>query len=100
MLKHIVLWKFKEYAEGRSKAENLAIARERLLALKPLIPEIRVMDAGIDLLHTVMSYDLALIVTVDDSDALARYLDHPGHQAVSKLIGKLREQRVVADIPA
>lgn len=33
MLKHIVVWKFKDEAEGKSRAENCALVRERLLAL-------------------------------------------------------------------
>ena len=40
MLKHIVLFKFKDTANGKTKAENLEAARARMLALKEEIPEI------------------------------------------------------------
>ena len=39
MLKHIVMFKFKDTAQGRTKAENLEAARARMLALKEEIPE-------------------------------------------------------------
>ena len=34
MVKHIVLWTFRSQAEGRSKQENIELAREKLLGLK------------------------------------------------------------------
>ena len=45
MICHIVMFKFKEFAEGRSKAENLAEAKRRMLALREEIPEIVSMEA-------------------------------------------------------
>ena len=33
MLKHIVFWKFKDEAEGRSKEENMELIREGLMGL-------------------------------------------------------------------
>ena len=49
MLKHIVVWKFKDEAEGKSRAENCALVRERLLALVGVIPEVKHMEIGIDI---------------------------------------------------
>ena len=40
MIKHIVMWKFKEEAEGKSRAENIAIVKADLEALKGVIPQI------------------------------------------------------------
>ena len=39
MIKHIVMWKFKE-----GEHDNMLIFRDRLLALKGQIPEIRAME--------------------------------------------------------
>ena len=33
MIKHIVMWKLKEFAEGAGKAANAAIIKQRLEAL-------------------------------------------------------------------
>ncbi|MDI6031580.1 Dabb family protein [Flavobacterium sp. LB2P84] len=34
MIHHIVMWKLKDFAEGKSKAENAIILKERLEGLK------------------------------------------------------------------
>ena len=44
MIKHIVMWKFKE-----GEHDNMLIFRDRLLALKGQIPEIRAMEVGINM---------------------------------------------------
>ena len=40
MLKHIVMWKFKD-AEGKTKEENVEIVKNGLEALPPLVPHIK-----------------------------------------------------------
>lgn len=40
MLKHIVMWKLKEFAEGKTKAENALIMKESLERLVGIVPEI------------------------------------------------------------
>ena len=42
MIKHIVMWKFKE-----GEHDNMLIFRDRLLALKGQIPEIRAMEVEV-----------------------------------------------------
>ena len=44
MIKHVVMWRFKEEAEGRTKLENMEELKRQLLALIPLIPEIKKME--------------------------------------------------------
>ena len=38
MLKHIVMWKLKEFAEGKTKAENALIMKESLERLVGIVP--------------------------------------------------------------
>lgn len=97
MLKHIVMWKLADNAEGRTKEENLGYIRERLLALRPIIPEIRSMELGRDELHSEMSYDMALVMEFDDIAAMKRYKVHPDHVAVSEYVKKVRIARTVVD---
>ena len=40
MLKHIVMWKLKEFAEGKTKAENALIMKESLERLVGIVPEL------------------------------------------------------------
>ena len=97
MIRHIVLWKFKEEAEGKSKAENMQWVREHLYALCPTISEIKRMEIGTDITGSEMSMDLMLLTEFDSVDAMKRYAVHPEHVKVSTYVRKVIETRVVLD---
>jgi len=48
MFKHIVLWKLKENAEGKSRLENANRIKEGLEALKGKIPGMLRIEVGFD----------------------------------------------------
>lgn len=91
MVKHIILFKF------RDPEDCISEASEKLLGLKALIPEIRSIETGRDFLHSGRSYDMALIVTFDDRAALEVYDKHPAHQLVRQFIHAHREASVAVD---
>jgi len=97
MVKHIVMWKFKESAEGRSAAENMELVKDRLYALVGVIDEIKKMEVGIDISHKNGSMDLALITEFESAEALGVYAVHPEHLKVVDLVRKVTETRVVLD---
>jgi len=97
MIKHIVMWKFKEEAEGRTRKENLDYVAQRLRALIPIIPEIGSMDIGQDIGVGRDTYDMALIMEFEDEAALATYQGHPEHKKVSAYVAKVREGRTCVD---
>lgn len=97
MIKHIVLWKMKDQAEGLSKEENMKLIKERLSALPPLIPQLKSMQIGFDITHSEMSYDLGLVTEFDSVADMHTYRDHPEHQKVSKYVRKVIESRIVID---
>lgn len=97
MIRHVVMWRFEEQAEGRSRIENMEYIRQRLLALPAIIPQIRRMEIGFDIGRTEMSYDMLLLTEFDSMEDLEIYKNHPDHQAVSKYVAKVRTSRVVAD---
>ena len=96
MIEHVVMWKFTD-GEGRTKEENCAYVRERLLALPAVIPEIRFLQIGRDVSGTEMSYDMMLVTRFTSLDALHTYKVHPAHMAVSEYVKKVRTARVVLD---
>ena len=63
MIKHIVFWNFSESAEGRSKAENMDLVEQKLLALKDLIPELLEIEVGRDFNGSPAAFDMALYTT-------------------------------------
>lgn len=97
MIRHIVMWKFKPEAEGKTREENMEIVRERLYALLPIIPEIKKMEIGIDISHTDMSMDLCLLTEFDSVETMKYYAGHPEHLKVSKYVRSVIETRVVLD---
>ena len=97
MIRHIVMWKFKETAEGNTKEENMRIVKESLFSLVGVIDEIKKMEIGVDLMHTAASMDLALITEFDTLDTLHTYAVHPEHVKVADFVRKVTETRVVLD---
>ena len=97
MIRHVVMWKFKEEAEGKSKVENMQIVRDSLFALLPIIPEIKKMEIGADIGGTDMSYDMVLIMEFESMEALHTYKVHPEHQKISQYVKKVRTARATVD---
>jgi len=97
MIRHVVMWKFKTEAEGKTKEENMAIVRDRLYALLPVIPELKRMEIGFDLSHTDMSMDLMLLTEFDSVADMKIYAEHPEHLKVSSYVCRVIETRVVLD---
>ena len=96
MIEHVVMWKFTD-GEGRTKEENCAYVRERLLALPAIIPEIKFMQIGRDVSGTDMSYDMMLVTRFESLDALHTYKVHPAHVEVASYVAKVKTARVVLD---
>ena len=97
MIRHVVMWKFKNEAEGKTKEENMAIVRDRLYALLPVIPELKRMEIGFDLSHTDMSMDLLLLTEFDSVADMKIYAEHPEHLKVSSYVCRVIETRAVLD---
>ena len=97
MVKHIVMWKFKDSAEGKTREENIALVRDSLYALVGVIDEIKKMEIGADISHTDMSMDMVLLTEFEDVEAMKRYAVHPEHVKVSTYVRKVIESRVVLD---
>ena len=97
MIRHVVMWNFKPQAEGKSKEENMAVVKECLFALVPVISEIKKMEIGIDVRHTDASMDLMLLTEFESLDTLAVYADHPAHVKVAEYVRKVVDSRVVID---
>ncbi len=98
MIKHIVMWKLKEVAEGKTKLENASIMKELLEGLPAKIEELDSAEVGINILNgdDEAICDVVLTTVCKDEAALKVYADHPEHQKVVQFIKKVvRERRVV-----
>jgi hypothetical protein len=97
MLKHIVMWQFKDEAEGKSKAENCLFIKKMLEALPARISFIRKLEVGINEYPSSMASDMVLITEFDTKEDLDLYSVHPDHVKVSEYVGKVRSSRSVVD---
>ena len=97
MLKHIVMWKFIDGAQGRSATEHALWMKSHLEALVGQIPEIKSPEVGVNISSSPMAYDAVLTLVVDDVEALQRYRQHPAHQEISQYCHAVRSARVMVD---
>ena len=97
MIKHIVMWKFKDYAEGASKQENILKVKDMLEALPGKIDFIREMQVNINVNPKDSMYDAVLISAFDSLEDVERYRVHPEHKKISSFVSLIREGRASVD---
>ena len=97
ILKHVVMWRFLDEAEGRTKEENMRYCAERLRSLVGVAPTLRALRIGEDELRSPASYDMALICDFVNLEGMLAYRDFPQHKEISAYIGKVTSARVVSD---
>ena len=93
MIKHIVLFKFKDYSENIKNVEEI---KRDLEALKTIIPQLISIKAGINV-NPKEAYHLALEVEVKDMADLEIYATHPEHLKVGKRIREILDSRSCVD---
>ena len=96
-LKHIVMWKFADEAEGSPKEYNMQYVRKGLSALMGVVPELLDMEIHRDTLCGDGSFDMILICTFEDMDAMQAYQVHPKHMEMRKFIRKVITARSTVD---
>lgn len=97
MIKHIVMWKLKDFAEGADKAANAAKMKQMLEGCANLVPgtlkfEVALAQPGLE-----ATYDVVLYSEFASKQALDAYADHPDHVAVKPFIVAVREARQCMD---
>ena len=97
MIKHIVMWRLKAFAEGADKATNAARMKEVLDALPAKIPEIGRLEVGLDVSGSESAYDVVLYSEFDSVSSLERYQEHDDHLKAAEFIQKVREDRAAVD---
>ena len=93
MITHIVLFKFKPETT-EAQIQQLA---DGLGGLPQLIEEIREFRFGTDVVRSERSYDLGLVSSFEDLDALQRYNVHPEHQKVVAQVKAIASNVVAVD---
>lgn len=97
MIKHIVFWKLKEFAEGGNRVTNAAKMKTMLDACANLVPGILKFEAVVAQPGLEATYDVVLYSEFEDRAALEAYQAHPDHVALKPFFGAVREARQCMD---
>lgn len=93
MIKHIVLFKFKE----ENKEDNIKKAKKMLEELIDLVPTLKSMEVGVNFSTEERAMDLSIITSFDDISGLKEYATHPEHLKVVEFIKKVVIESKVSD---
>jgi hypothetical protein len=97
MVKHVLFWKLKDQAEGRSKAENMPVLRDLVLALPAAIPQIRNLEFGTNFASVPAAFDVAVTLVFDSRSDFETFLQHPAHLALGQKVNDMRDSWAVVD---
>lgn len=102
VLKHIVMWKLKDNDDSTSeqtgaRREAALRIKAELEGLRAKIPEIRMLEVGINIDSSPAAYDVVLNSEFADEKGLAAYQNHPEHIKAGRFINSVRENRIAVD---
>jgi hypothetical protein len=97
MFVHIVLWKLKESADGRSKGENARLIKERIEEVANMLDGLQQLHVGFGSGATDDTADIGLYMEFASRADFDAYYEHPAHQALVGFIRDVRLDRRVID---
>ncbi len=97
MIKHILMWKLHDFAEGMTKYENALKMKKWLEDLKAKIPEIEKLEVGINFNQSEDAYDIVLYSEFKDKASLETYQNLPEHIHFKEKIKNIRLEKKVVD---
>lgn len=93
MLTHIVVWKYRADVEPFAREEHVNLLR----ALKSVIPQVKSLSVGFDMLRLPRSYDTGLVAIFEDRAGLDAYTVHPDHVKVAEFGRNISEHVASVD---
>jgi hypothetical protein len=90
------MFKIKASSEDE-KRERVAVLKTKLEKLPPIIPEIKLFEAGVNVSTSLNSFDLVLVSEFKNTSDLDIYRKHPEHQLVVDYIKEIDVETVVVD---
>ncbi|HKM92157.1 MAG TPA: Dabb family protein [Prolixibacteraceae bacterium] len=97
MIKHVVLFKLKNFDSEAEKEEALNKFKTMLLALENHIPELKYIEVGQHFLIDSPSFDLCLITHFESLTDLDAYQVHPEHLKVGQFVKQISVNRAAVD---
>jgi len=98
MIRHICMFKFKDFADGRTKNQNIEITKSMLDKLPSEIEYILSSQTFVGAEgQKEDNYDLILISDFNSLEELEKYKVHPKHVAVGDFMRPVRISRTCID---
>ena len=101
MIRHVVMWKLKDEAEGSSKDKNAEKMKLILEGLKINIDEIKNVEVGINISEdddeTGSNFDVVLISDFETELDYTMYTRNEHHKKAIKFIDSVIEERYFVD---
>lgn len=101
MIRHVVMWKLKEEAEGASKKKNAEKMKLILEGLKINIEEIKNVEVGINITkeddEAGSAFDVVLISDFETELDYTMYTRNSHHKKAIEFINSVIEQRYFVD---
>ena len=96
MLKHVVLFKFKESLDESTKKSRSQEIKTSLEGLLGKIEALKKIEVGLNC-NSEEKYDLALLTEFESMEGLKTYASHPEHLKVLAKIKEILEERACVD---
>ena len=98
MIRHIVMWKLKDNAEGATKKKNAEKLKLILEGLRTTIDEIKAVEVGIQINpDNGDSLDVVLICDFETELDFQMYTRNPHHQKAINFINTVADKRYFVD---
>jgi hypothetical protein len=97
MVKHIILFRLKNFALGNDKNTNAQVIKEKLESLYGKIPGLLKMEVGINFNISEQSSDISLYSEFESKESLDNYQIHPLHKEIMPFVSETRSERRVVD---
>ncbi|CAL4858995.1 Dabb family protein [Microbacterium sp. MM2322] len=96
MIRHVVIWKMAA-DDAETRAAHAAEVARLLDSLVGVVPAIRSLSVGVNVAVPDTNADVAVVIDLDDLDALEAYQTHPAHQQVVGYIRSVTGGRMAVD---
>ena len=97
MVKHIVFWRMKDFAEGNDMDTNIELAVARIDEVVKQFPRLRKITHHRCLFHGKHYWDFVEEMEFDDIQSLKDWAEFPPHKELHAFVEKIRIERAAVD---
>jgi len=97
MIRHIVMFKLKEFSDPSEKQKAAETLKDELLSMRTKITVIQEFEIGINFNPNSFAFDVVINSTFANHEDLEIYQQHPAHQAFIAFNKNYSVEKVIVD---